>query len=63
MQENGLLRKLRLISKFITSQTGLQTITIQILPDISIDIRNQKIKFSQPIKYNVRKFFLEKLCT
>ena len=32
MWENGLIRKLRLISKFITSKPGKQKITIHILP-------------------------------
>ena len=31
MQEHGLIRKLKLISKFLTSQTGQQIITIHIL--------------------------------
>ena len=35
MWENGFIRKLRLISKFMKSQTGTQTITVNILPDIS----------------------------
>ena len=34
--KNGLIRKLCLISKFITSETGQQIITIHILPNISI---------------------------
>ena len=33
--ENGLLRKLRLISKFMMSQTGQQRITMNKLPNIS----------------------------
>ena len=35
MWENGLIRKLRLSSKFMTSQLGKQTIAIHILPNIS----------------------------
>ena len=34
-RENGLIRKVRLTSKFMTSQPGLQTIAIHILPNIS----------------------------
>ena len=34
-RENGLVRNMRLISKFMTSQHGYQTITIHILPNIS----------------------------
>ena len=33
--KNDLIRKLRLILNFMTSQPGYQTITIQILPNIS----------------------------
>ena len=35
VEKNGLIRKIRLISKSMTSQTGQQTIAIQILPNIS----------------------------
>ena len=35
MQKNGLIRKLRKISKFMTSQTGKVIITILILTTIS----------------------------
>ena len=45
MQENFLIRKLRLISKFMTSKTEKQTITIQILPSISGSKDNQTMKF------------------
>ena len=48
-----------LISKFITSQPGKQTITIHILPNISRSKGNQRIKFRQLIEYNMRKFFIE----
>ena len=34
--ENWLIRKIRLISKFMTSQPGWQTIAIHILPNISL---------------------------
>ena len=36
MWERGLIAKLRLISKFMISQPGLQTITMHILPNINI---------------------------
>ena len=45
MQESGLIRKLWLISKFMTSQTGTQTISINILPDISKSKANRTMKF------------------
>ena len=35
MQENDLIQRLRKISKFMTSKSGQQTITITVLPDIS----------------------------
>ena len=41
----GLIGKLRLISKFMTSQSGQQTITIHILPNISRSKGNQAMKF------------------
>ena len=61
MQENVLIRKLRLISKFMTSKTEKQTITIQILPSISGSKDNQTMKFGQLIVNNIKKnIFLEK---
>ena len=50
MLKNGLIRKLRLISKFMTSQIGQEIITINILPSISGSKENQAIKFGQLIK-------------
>ena len=47
MQENDLIRKLRLISKFMTSQTGSQIITIHILPNISKSEGNQAMKLGR----------------
>ena len=47
MWEFGLIKKLRLISKFMTSQPGKQTITIHILPNISRSTDNQTMKFGQ----------------
>ena len=47
MQESDLIRKLRLISKFMTSQTGSQIITIHILPNISKSEGNQAKKLSR----------------
>ena len=46
----------------MTSQPGLKTIAIQILPNISQSKGNQKMKFGQLIEYNKRKFFLQTLC-
>ena len=46
----------------MTSQTGIQTITINILPDISKSNDNQTMKFGQLIEYNVRNIVLEQSC-
>ena len=60
MYKNGLIRKVRLILKFVTSQPGQQTIAINILANISRRKNNQKMKFSQVIECNMRTVFLEK---
>ena len=57
---NGLIRKIRLTSKFMTSQHGLQTITIHILLNISQSKGNQKMKFGQLIEYNKINTFLQR---
>ena len=44
------------------SQLGKQTITVQILCNISRSKDNWKMKFAQLIEYN-RNIFLEKSCT
>ena len=59
-KKSGLIRRLRLIPKFITSQTGQQIITIHILSIISRRKDNQTVKFSQLTEYNVRNIFLQK---
>ena len=63
MQKNGLIRKIRLISKFKMSQTGKQTIAMHILSDISRCKGNQTMKFGQLMEYNMRNIFLEKSYT
>ena len=60
MQKNALIRKIRLISEFMTSQPGKQTIEIHIVLNISRRKDNQKMKFVRLIKYNMRNIFLEK---
>ena len=57
-RKNGLIRKLRLISKFMLSQPGLQTIAIHILPNISQSKGNQTMKFGQLMEYNKRPLFI-----
>ena len=54
------MRKFRLISIFLTSQTRKQIITIPIFPSISRRKVTQTITFGQLIKYNMRNIFLEK---
>ena len=45
----------------MTSQPGLQTIAIHILPTISQSKGNQTMKFGQLIEYNRGIIFLQKL--
>ena len=63
MYKNGLIFLIRLISNFMTSQLGKQTIVRHILPNISRNESNQTMKFGQLIEYNMRITFLEKLYT
>ena len=58
-KKNGLIKKIRLISKFLTSHTVWQTLAIHILHNISRNKDNQTMKFGQEIKYN-RSIFLQK---
>ena len=48
-RENGLIRKIGLISKFMTSQPGYQTTAMHMLPNISRVKGNQIMKFGQLI--------------
>ena len=57
---NRLIRKIRLILKFMTSLTGKQAIVIDLLANISRCKSNQTLKFGQFIKYNTRGIFLRK---
>ena len=50
MQKNGLIKKIRLISKFMTLEPGKQTMTIHILTNISRSKGNQTMKFGQLIE-------------
>ena len=45
----------------MTSQPGLQTIAIHILPNISQRKGNQTMKFGQSIEYNKKNISLQKL--
>ena len=51
-RENSLILKIRLTSKFMTSQPGLETIPIHILLNVSQSKNNQTIKFGQLIKHD-----------
>ena len=46
----------------MTLQSGLQTIALHILPDISQSKGNQTMKFGQLLKHNKRNHFLPKIC-
>ena len=63
MQKSGFIRKIRIISKFMTSQPGKQTIAMHILPNMSRSKSNQIMKFSQLIVCSMRNIFLEKSYT
>ena len=54
------MKKIILISTFMTSQPKKQTILIHILPNMSRSKGNQTMKFGQLIEYNTRNIFLEK---
>ena len=60
-RENGLIRKVRLTSKFMASQPGLRTIAMHILLNISQSKGNQTMKFGRLIKYNKINILLQKL--
>ena len=51
---------MRLISDFMTSQPGKQSIAIHILPNISRPEGYYIMKFGQLIECNIKKKFLEK---
>ena len=65
MYKNGLIRKLRLISKFITSQNGQQIRAIHTFPNILRSKGNHKqtMKFGHLLEPSVRNIFLEKSYT
>ena len=52
-----------MISEFMTSQLGKQTVAIHILRNISRSKGSQTMKFGQLIEYNTRNIFLEKSYT
>ena len=54
MQENGLIRKLELTSKFMTSPTGKQIIIIHMLPNIPRSKDKKTKRFDQITEYNMK---------
>ena len=58
-KKNRLFKKIRSISKSITSQLGKQIIVIHISHNISRSKGNQKMKFYQLIEFNMRNIFPE----
>ena len=60
MSKNDLIRKIRLISKFMTSEPGWQTIAIHILNNISRSKGNEVMTFGQSMEFCMNKIFLEK---
>ena len=60
-RKNGLIRKLRLISKLMTTQHRYQSVTIQILPNISRSKGNETMEFGQLIDYDKRNNFFSKI--
>ena len=58
-KKNGLIRKIMLTAKVMTSQPGKQTIEIHILTNISRSKGNQTMKLGQLIEYNKKNIFLQ----
>ena len=58
-----MIKKIRLFSKYMTSQPGKQTIAIHIFPNISRSKGNQTMKFGELIEHNTRRIFFEKSYT
>ena len=58
-----MIRKVRLVSKFMTSQPGKQTVSVDIFPNTSRSKRNQTSKFSLLTECNMINIFLSKSCT
>ena len=59
ISQNGLIKKIRLISNFMTWQLEQQGIVIHILPNISRSKGNQARKIGQLIECSMRNIFLE----
>ena len=62
VQKNGMIRKIKLIAKFMTSQPGKQIIAIHILPNISKN-KGKTHVMEQKMEYKMRNISLEKSYT
>ena len=62
-KKNGLIRKIGLVSKFMTLERAIQAIAIHILPNISRSKGNQTMNFGQLTEYNSGNISLKKSCT
>ena len=58
-RKNGLIRKIKLILKFMMSQSSQKTIKIHILPIISRCKGNQAMTFGQVMEDNKRNVFFK----
>ena len=63
MRKNRLIRKIRLISKFITSSPEKKTIALHTLPNISRSKGNQTTIFGQLVECNTRNILILKYHT
>ena len=61
VEKTAWLEKITLISKFMTSKTGQQTIAIDILPNILRSKDKQTMTLGRLLEYNKRNIFLQKL--
>ena len=61
-RKNGLISKIRVISKFLTSKPAQQTIGIHISSNISRSKSNQTMKIGQLIEYDKGNIFMQTLC-
>ena len=54
-----MIRKLKFVSKLMTSNIGKQIITIHTFPNISRSKDNQEMKLGQLINFNMDSFFFK----
>ena len=61
-RKNSLIRRISLISKFMASQSGKETIIIHVLPNISRSKDKKTLKSCQVLKCYKENVFLQMLC-